>query len=117
LINFRSVIVLAILLPGLLQSCAVTAAESIVVQPCKHASDDALPVVRECVAAAIAERAFLEATKHEITQYSIFSLKHTPTRWYFNILLGNKAHPAPEGGHYLVAVARTSGKADVRPGE
>jgi hypothetical protein len=101
----------------MLQSCPVTASESTVVQPCKHAPDDALPVVRECVAAAIAERAFLAATKHEITQYSIFSLKHTPTHWYFNILLGNETHLAPEAGHYMIAVARASGKTDVRPGE
>lgn len=70
----------------------------------------------ECAAAALAEQAFLEATKHSISKYVVFPMQHEKERWYFMIELGDKETPPPPGGHFMVAVDRATGKTELTPG-
>jgi hypothetical protein len=87
------------------------------VRPCPEATKKTGPVTRECVAAAVAERAFLEETHHDIAAYTIFAMQQTEAIWYFDIALGDERHPSPPGGHYMVAVDRATRKTELIPGK
>lgn len=105
------------LLMGLLQPCVAEPTKAVLIQPCREAIEKSAPIKRECVAAAIAENAFLENTRHTIRKYWISPMQHTVTRWYFMILLGDEKSPPPPGGHYMVSVDRGTGKTEITPGE
>jgi hypothetical protein len=75
------------------------------------------PITSACVAAAIAEEAFLKATQHKISRYMIF-LHEGPSgqRWSLVIEEGDESHPGPDGSHWFVHVDRSSGMAEVVAG-
>lgn len=107
-------LLLTICLVGLLPSCA----ESVqidVVQPCGPVSKHAAPVMKECIAAAIAERAFLQHMQHPVQTYMITRMEHSATDWWFVILLGDEKKPAADDAHYMVSVARASARTNVIP--
>jgi len=106
------------LFAGLLLSCSGHATETVVVQPCRTAGAVSFPIATECAAAAVAETAFLEETRHRYTTYMITAIaaEHTPSTWTFLIVLGDKENPPPPGGHYLISVDRATGKTEVTPG-
>jgi hypothetical protein len=70
---------------------------------------------QESVASKIAEKAFLDQTKHEITHYSIRPLRHTGAEWHF-LVQGTEEFARP-GYHWFVTVDKTTGKASVVSGE
>jgi len=74
------------------------------------------PITRRCVAAAIAEEAFLRATEHQIRPYLITSLGPLASRWRFVIEEGDETHPGPQGAHWFVYVDRLSGKVEIEAG-
>lgn len=106
------------LMAGLLLPCGSRATETIVIHPCGMTDATLLPVASECVAAAIAESAFQEATHHRYKTYLITAIEaeHTPSTWEFLIILGDKNNPPPPGGHFMVSVDRATGKTRVTPG-
>jgi hypothetical protein len=106
-----------LLLLCLLQSSAAGPAKVTAIQPCGPVPARSLPIKKECVAAAIAEAAFLARTQHAVKEYWISPMKHSATHWYFMILLGSDKSPPPPGGHDRVTVDRATGKAEVTPGE
>jgi hypothetical protein len=73
------------------------------------------PVATEHAAAAIAETAFLKATNHKITNYSVHARQHTAERWYFQIE-GEGAFARP-GYHWTVSVDHATGKTEILSGE
>ncbi len=87
------------------------------VKPCKINVPVSTPITSECAAAAVAEAAFLENTKHKVAHYSVYPMQHSPTHWYFMIegLLGKRKMPAP-GYQWMVAVERATAKTEVTPG-
>jgi hypothetical protein len=94
--------------------------EDRVVQTCPEKIRPGRPITEECVAAALAENAFLVVTKHKVTPYTIHPVRRTPKDkdwWLFIILEGDDAHPPPPGGHFFATVYRASGKVDLTPGE
>ena len=75
------------------------------------------PVTRECVAAAIAEDAFLKVTQHKIDRYMISVFRPSSAqRWALIIEQGDETHPGPDGSHWFVFVVRSSGAAEVVAG-
>jgi hypothetical protein len=97
-------------------ACSAAKKPSGPIQPCAEAGVQRLPIVSECAAAAIAERAFLEATHNEEKKYLIFPMDHEAARWYFMIVIGDKQNPPPPGGHFMISVERSTGKTEVTPG-
>ncbi len=85
------------------------------VNACPKASR-AAPITRECVAAAIAEEAFLKVTRHKIERYMVFSHRSTGPRWRIVIEEGDQTHPGPDGSHWFVYVDRASGAVEVVEG-
>jgi hypothetical protein len=85
--------------------------------PCKEASKPLPPVARECVAAAVAEQAFLKETHHEISRYTIFAMSQTDPAWNFDIEIGDEDNPPRPGGQYFVRVGRATAKTTITPGE
>jgi hypothetical protein len=79
---------------------------------CCNATD--LPARTEKEAAAIAEAAFLEHTKHTITDYSIHPGPHAPKVWNF-VFMGEKSFLAP-GNNWGVVVDRKTGATEVTDG-
>jgi DUF1016 N-terminal domain len=75
-----------------------------------------LPIVDECVAAAIVENAFQQQTMHQIQRYMIFSMAHTKRLWKFDFELGDDTHPPPDGGQWFAYVNRSTGKVKLVPG-
>jgi hypothetical protein len=71
--------------------------------------------MQESTASMIAEKAFLDKTKHEITHYSIQPLRHTDAEWRF-LFQGTEEFARP-GYHWLVTVDKTTGKTSVQSGE
>jgi hypothetical protein len=86
------------------------------VTPCTTA-DRALPVTRECVAAAMAEEKFLDATRHLQKRYLILPMHHSPDDWRFMIELGDETQPPRLGAHWMVAVDRRTGRVTLTPGK
>ena len=115
MLTHRFLLAVAMCVFGLLQSCAPTLPRARLIQPCRQAAQN-LPIKDECTAAAIAERAFLEETHREITQYLISPMQHTTTQWYFMILLSDGKSPPADGGHYVIAVERATGNTEITPG-
>jgi hypothetical protein len=114
------VCLLTICLVGVLLIRAVGAkdshqTESVTVKPCLNASRIP-PIERECVAAAIAEAAFLKATQHKISRYFISSLHPSALRWKIWIIEGDETHPGADGAFWQVYVERSSGKVEIVPG-
>lgn len=86
-------------------------------RPCEEVLKLPSPVVNQCAAAAVAERAFREETQRKFSTYTMFAMQQTETRWYFNIELGDAKSPAGPGESYMVAVDRRTGAATVTPGK
>ncbi len=96
-------------------SSAAALPKARLIQPCRTEART-LPVKVECVAAAMAEQAFLKETHNRIRTYLISPMRHTDTEWFFMILLGDKDHPPADGGHYMIAVSRQTGATQITPG-
>jgi len=71
-------------------------------------------VETETAARAIAEKVFLEHTKHQITEYSIHPGRHTAKLWIF-IFMGEKQFLAP-GNNWGVTVDRSTGATEFTEG-
>jgi hypothetical protein len=108
--------VLVLCVWGLATGCGDAQTRAAIVEPCRGDIEKALPIIEECAAAALAERAFLEKTQHKLTAYTISSMEHEADRWYFAILIGDEKSPPPPGGHYMVAVDRATGSVEITPG-
>lgn len=78
------------------------------VAPCPTVSRQA-PIVRECVAAAIAEEAFLKMTQHKVDKYMIFSRPVLGPQRKLVVEEGDETHPGADGSHWFVYVNRSSG--------
>jgi hypothetical protein len=100
-----------------IQSCGGELPTAALIEPCRDTDKSARPIARECVAAAIAERAFLEKADSRETKYVISPMEHTATQWHFLILLGDEKSPPAPGEHLSVAVDRTTGEAAITPGQ
>jgi hypothetical protein len=105
---------------GLLVTQAIEAADSpqagsVKVKPCPNASR-APPIERECIAAAIAEAAFLRETQHKVSRYLISSLRPAALWWKIWIIEGDEIHPGADGAFWQVYVERSSGKIEIVPG-
>jgi hypothetical protein len=85
------------------------------VKPCPKASR-AVPIARACVAAAIAEEAFLRATQHKITQYVISYYEPSKPKWHIWIREGDETHPGADGAFWQIYVERASGEVELVPG-
>lgn len=72
------------------------------------------PVQTEKEAQAIAEKVFLENTKHKINEYSIHPGRHTSKLWIF-VFMGEKQFLAP-GNNWGVTVDRSTGAAEFTEG-
>lgn len=71
-------------------------------------------VTDECVAAAIAERAFLKHVHNE-SKYSVWPMDHTKSKWYFMFMGETHGPPAP-GEQWMVKVSRSTGKTEIVDG-
>src|SRR5262245_1408342 len=100
MIRIISALVLAIVLSVSSDCCAGT--NHAPITPCHDARKNQVPITMECVAAAIAEQAFLEDTQHKIKKYLVYPMDHDATHWYFMIELGDKETPPAPGGHAMV---------------
>jgi hypothetical protein len=82
------------------------------------AASRAPPITMECVAAAIAEDAFLRVTEHKIDHYMISVFRPSSSqRWALVIEQGDAAtNPGPTGSHWFVFVDRSSGATEVVSG-
>lgn len=87
----------------------------VAVKPCASISRS-VPIRRECVAAAIAEDAFLHETHHQKSEYLITTMRHSTTQWKFMILGSDGTHPSAAGGDWMVFVDRSTGKVELIPG-
>jgi len=105
---------------GLSVLCAVSSAGNQFgvgrkVTPCRDAPRT-VPITRSCVAAAIAEEAYLEARHHQVKLYVLYLHGKSSPEWQFLIEQGDKTHPAPPDSHWFVNVDRATGKAQAVPG-
>ena len=111
------VLLCALWLPLCVDALAVNdKPQAVIVRPCPSEAIPQLPIANECVAAAVAENAFLQETKHQILQYVIVSMPHTKRLWKFVIERGDGIHPPPDGGQWMASVNRSTGKVDLTPG-
>jgi len=78
--------------------------------PCPHAARTT-PVTRRCVAAAIAEEAYLNSRHNNIEHYTLFLHGSTEPTWKFLIEQGDEDHPPAPDSHWFVDVDRTTGRA------
>jgi hypothetical protein len=85
------------------------------VTPCRHAPRS-VPITRSCVAAAIAEEAYLEARHHQVERYVLYLHGKSSPEWRFLIEQGDETHPASPDSHWFVRVDRATGKAQAIPG-
>lgn len=85
------------------------------VTPCRAAARSA-PITRSCVAAAIAEEAYLKAMHHKVERYALYLHGASSPEWQFLIEQGDDTHPAPPDSHWFVYVDRVTGKARAMPG-
>jgi hypothetical protein len=90
-------------------------AKSVKVTPCRDASR-LPPITRRCVAAAIAEDAYLSAAQHQISLHTIYLLSPSSSQWKFVIQEGDEDHPPAEGSEWLIRVNRASGKVEIEAG-
>jgi hypothetical protein len=63
----------------------------------------------------LAEAAFLETTKHEVTTYSIQEMRHTASHWRF-VVEGTGEFALP-GYQWFVSIDRVTGASSVLEGE
>lgn len=89
---------------------------AVIVRPCPSEAIPQMPIASECIAAAIAEKTFLQETQHQIPQYVITAMPHTEKLWKFVIERGDGVHPPPDGGQWMVFVNRSTGKVELIPG-
>ena len=89
--------------------------KSVEVRPCREIPRSP-PITRECVAAAIAEEAFLETTHRQIALYRIYSVSPSPSRWRLIVEEGDENHPPPEGAHWFIFVDRSTERIEVQAG-
>lgn len=100
-----------------LGSSAVTGLEKPTKVHACPASPRTPPITSACVAAAIAEEAFLKATQqHRIETYMIYVYKPSGQRWMLLIEQGDETHPGPDGSHWFIYVDRASGATEIDPG-
>jgi hypothetical protein len=99
-----------------IQSCGGEVSSAALIEPCRSTDENVRPITRECVAAGIAESAFLKKASNGEAKYVISPLEHTATEWHFLILLGDEKSPPPPGGHFSVAVDRATGETVITPG-
>ena len=107
----------ALISVAILWACATANPQKSPVQPCGTEVVAHGPATKECVAAAIAETAFLNYTKQSVPQYSIYLMDETANQWDFIIQgwVGEQRVPAP-GFHWMVTVKKADGAADLTPG-
>jgi hypothetical protein len=98
------------------QSFAQAPPKARLITPCADKAQT-LPITQECVAAALAEKAFLDETHHQNSRYVISPMQHTQAEWHFIILLGDEKHPPPPGGAYMAFIDRRTGKVELIPEE
>jgi len=84
--------VTGVLLCCFIESAGAQHGATIKVKPCPNVSKST-PITRRCVAAAIAEDAFLKATQHQISPYMISWHGKSAPQWQFYIEQGDEAHP------------------------
>jgi hypothetical protein len=105
---------------AVLFSCCVHADEATekrkaaIVRPCAEEAR-ASPVRKECVAAAIAEEAFLGETHRRRGSYLITAMRHSAEQWKF-MILGSNTHPSAAGSDWMVFVDRRTGKVELIEG-
>jgi hypothetical protein len=99
-----------------LGSSAVTGLEKPTKVHACPASPRTPPITSVCVAAAIAEEAFLKATQHKIESYMIYVYRTSGQRWMLLIEQGDDTHPGPDGSHWFVYVDRASGATEIDAG-
>lgn len=81
------------------------------------AESRAPPITKECVAAAIAEDAFLTETQHKLDRYMISVFRPSSgERWALIIEEGDETRPGATGSHWFVFVDRSSGAIEVVAG-
>jgi hypothetical protein len=114
-LRLPSVWIIGALLCCVIESAAGQHGAAIKVKPCPNVPRST-PITRRCVAAAIAEDAFLKATQHQINPYMISWHGKSAPQWQFYIEQGDDAHPGPDGSHWFVHVDRATGKVEVVPG-
>ena len=85
------------------------------VKPCP-AKSRSTPITSACVAAAIAEEAFLRHTDHKIDRYLITLLKGSGPPWVVVIEQGDDTHPGPDGGQWFIHIDPASGATDIDDG-
>jgi hypothetical protein len=111
---------LLLTLATLVMSAAAFSADSPqaerIVKPCA-ASAAVRPVLEECAAAALAERAFLKDTTPKKHGHTIFARAQNQPEWSFLIELGDAQHPPGPGEHYFALVNRQTGAVTLMPGE
>jgi hypothetical protein len=90
--------------------------QALIVRPCPSEAISHRPITDECVAAAIAENAFRQQTRHQVQHYVIISMPHTEELWKFVFELDDGTHPPPDGGQWFAYVNRSTGKVDLVPG-
>jgi hypothetical protein len=90
-------------------------AKSVKVKSCREVPRTP-PITRRCVAAAIAEDAYLKAAEHDLKFYTMYLLNSSKSEWGFVIQEGDEAHPPAEGAEWFIRVDRSSGKVTVDPG-
>ena len=78
--------------------------------PCPRAPRTT-PVTRSCVAAAIAEEAYLNSRHNNVEHYTLFLHGRTKPTWSFLIEQGDENHPPAPDSHWFVNVDRATGKA------
>jgi hypothetical protein len=117
MISFRglSVTIVGILLCSIIATAICGEPKSVEVSPCRDVSRTP-PITSKCVAAAIAEEAFLKATHRQVALYRIYALDPLPSRWRFVVEEGDENHPPPEGAHWFIFINRSSGKIEVQAG-
>ena len=87
-----------------------------IVKPCA-ASAAARPVLEECAAAALAERAFLNDATPKKHGYTIIAIAQTNPEWRFLIELGDAQHPPGPGEFYFAYIDRQTGVVTLTPGK
>jgi hypothetical protein len=90
-------------------------AKPVKVKACREASR-LPPITRRCVAAAIAEDAYINAAAHSLDFHTIYSFRPSSSQWRFVIQEGDEAHPPADGAEWFIRVDRSSGKVEVDPG-
>jgi hypothetical protein len=86
-----------------------------IVHPCPS-KPRIVPITEECVAAAIAEEAFLHYTQNKIDRYLIEAQQQPTALWKFVIEAGDETHPGPDGSHWFIHIDRSTGEIEIVDG-